>query len=56
MDDDIRSLYSTDLFYNIRVTRERAEDGGVVITYVVQANPRLTEIKLSTATARSRIR
>ena len=27
-------------------TRERAEDGGMVITYVLQANPRLTEIKL----------
>lgn len=46
VDDDIHSLYSTDLFYNIRVTRERAADGGVVITYVVQANPRLMEIKL----------
>jgi len=46
IDDDIRNLYSTDLFYNIRVTRERGTDGGVVITYVVQANPRLTEIKL----------
>lgn len=47
IDDDIRSLYKTDLFYNIRVTRDKAEDGGVAITYVVQANPRLTEIKLS---------
>jgi outer membrane protein insertion porin family len=47
LDDDIRSLYKTDLFYNIRVTRDKAEDGGVVVTYVVQANPRLTEIKLS---------
>ena len=47
LDDDIRSLYKTDLFYNIRVTRDKAEDGGIVITYVVQANPRLTEIKLS---------
>ena len=27
VDDDINSLYSTDLFYNIRVTRDRAEDG-----------------------------
>lgn len=47
VDDDIRSLYKTDLFYDIRVTRDKADDGGVVITYVVQANPRLTEIKLS---------
>lgn len=46
VDDDIRSLYSTDLFYNIRVTRDKSDDGGVVVTYVVQANPRLTEIKL----------
>jgi outer membrane protein insertion porin family len=44
VDDDIRSLYSTDLFYNIRVRRDAAEDGGVVITYVLQANPRLTEV------------
>lgn len=46
VDDDIHSLYATDLFYNIRVTRDRAEDGGVVVTYVVQANPRLVEIKV----------
>ena len=47
VDDDIRNLYKTDLFYDIRVTREKANDGSVVITYVVQANPRLMEIKLS---------
>lgn len=46
VDDDIHSLYSTDLFYNIRVTKDRADDGGVVVTYVVQANPRLMEVKL----------
>lgn len=47
VDDDIRNLYKTDLFYDIRVTREKANDGTMVITYVVQANPRLMEIKLS---------
>ena len=47
VDDDIRNLYKTDLFYDIRVTREKTDDGGMVITYVVQANPRLMEIKLS---------
>jgi outer membrane protein insertion porin family len=47
VDDDIHSLYATDLFYNIRVRRDRADDGGVIITYVVQANPRLTEIQLA---------
>jgi len=47
VDDDINSLYATDLFYNIRVTRDRDPNGDVVLTYVVQANPRLTEIRLS---------
>lgn len=46
VDDDVKNLYRTGLFYNIRVTRDKATDGGVVLTYVVQANPRLTDIKL----------
>jgi outer membrane protein insertion porin family len=45
-EDDIRSLYATRQFYNIRVTSEQEADGGVVLTYVVQARPRLTEIKI----------
>jgi outer membrane protein insertion porin family len=45
VDDDVRSLYGTGLFYNIRVGREMTSDG-VVLTYAVQGNPRLTEIKL----------
>jgi outer membrane protein insertion porin family len=44
--DDIRSLYATGQFYNIRVTLDQADDGGVVLTYVVQARPRLTDIKI----------
>lgn len=44
-DDDVRNLYGTGLFYNIRVTRDAAE-GGVVITYLVQPNPRLTDIRV----------
>lgn len=47
VDDDIRNLYKTDLIYDVRVTREKAADGSMIITYVVQANPRLVEIKLS---------
>ena len=43
--DDINSLYGTGLFYNIRVAEERAADGGVVLTYIVQGKPRLTDIK-----------
>jgi len=42
-DDDVRNLYSTGLFYNIRVAPDVTPDG-VVLTYVVQGKPRLTEI------------
>lgn len=45
LDDDVRNLYEMGLFYNIRVTRDTA-DGGVVLTYIVQPNPRLTEIRI----------
>jgi len=44
--DDLHALYATGQFYNIRVTAEPADDGGVVLTYVVQARPRLTDIKI----------
>jgi outer membrane protein insertion porin family len=44
--DDIKALYATEQFYNIHVTLDQADDGGVVLTYVVQANPRLTDIKI----------
>jgi outer membrane protein insertion porin family len=45
-EDDIHALYATGQFYNIRVTAEPADDGGVVLTYVVQVRPRLTDIKI----------
>jgi outer membrane protein insertion porin family len=45
-EDDIHALYATGQIYNIRVTAEPADDGGVVLTYVVQARPRLTDIKI----------
>jgi outer membrane protein insertion porin family len=44
--DDIKTLYATGQFYNIRITLDQADDGGVVLTYVVQVNPRLTDIKI----------
>ncbi len=47
VDDDIRSLYSTHHFYDVRVTKDRAEDGGMVLTFVIQPNPRLTDIKIT---------
>ncbi|HTB83785.1 MAG TPA: POTRA domain-containing protein, partial [Candidatus Sulfotelmatobacter sp.] len=43
--DDIHSLYATGQFYNVRVSVDQADDGGVVLTYTVQARPRITEIK-----------
>ncbi|MGN6553831.1 MAG: outer membrane protein assembly factor BamA [Verrucomicrobiota bacterium] len=43
-DDDVRNLYATGQFYNIRVTEEPSADG-IILTYVVQAKPRLTDIK-----------
>src|SRR5882724_3857891 len=44
VDEDIRTLYATGQFYDIRVTDASAADG-VVLTYVLQGNPRLTAIK-----------
>lgn len=44
VDDDVRTLYSTGLFYNIRVVEERAADG-INLIYVVQGKPVLTDIR-----------
>jgi outer membrane protein assembly factor BamA len=44
VDDDVRNLYATGQFYNIRVMEETGSEG-VTLTYVVQGKPRLTEIK-----------
>jgi outer membrane protein insertion porin family len=44
--DDVHSLYATGQFYNIRVAVDQANDGGVVVTYIVQVRPRITDIKL----------
>jgi outer membrane protein insertion porin family len=45
-EEDIKALFTTEQFYNIRITLDPADDGGVVLTYVVQVNPRLTDIKI----------
>ncbi len=45
VDDDVRTLYSTGLFYNIRVVEERSNDG-INLIYVVQGKPVLTDIRL----------
>lgn len=44
VDDDVKNLYTTGLFYNIRVAESNSVDG-VGLTYLVQAKPRLTEIR-----------
>ena len=44
VDDDVRNLYATGLFYTIRVAEENSVDG-VALTYLVQAKPRVMEIK-----------
>ncbi|MFA6545276.1 MAG: outer membrane protein assembly factor BamA, partial [Limisphaerales bacterium] len=46
VDDDVRNLYNTGYFYNIRVAEERV-DGGVKLIYVVQGKPLLTDIKFT---------
>src|SRR3954471_4307504 len=47
VDDDVRSLYSTGYFYNIRVVTEGAADPGTInLVYVVQGKPVLTEVRL----------
>jgi outer membrane protein insertion porin family len=46
VDDDVRNLYATGLFYNIRVGETNAANG-MQLTYFVQAKPRLTDIKFT---------
>jgi outer membrane protein insertion porin family len=44
---DIHSLFATGQFYNIQVSVDQQPDGGVVVTYIVQANLRITDVKIS---------
>ena len=46
-EQDIHLLYGTGQFYNIRASVDNQDDGGVVVTYVVQARLRITDIKIS---------
>src|ERR1035438_6863299 len=45
--DDVHALYATGQFYNIRVAVDPSTNSGVVLTYIVQARPRITEIKIA---------
>ena len=53
VDDDVRNLYSTGFFYNIRVATESAENG-IKLIYVLQGKPTLTEIRFEGNTEYSR--
>ncbi len=44
VDDDIRNLYSTGHFLNIRIVEEPSPDG-ITLTYVLVAKPRITDIQ-----------
>jgi outer membrane protein insertion porin family len=44
VDEDVRSLYATGFFYNLRVGETNTPEG-IDLTYIVQGKPRLTEIK-----------
>ena len=46
VDDDVRNLYATGYFYNIRITDERTPKG-VLLTYILQPKPRLTDIRFN---------
>jgi outer membrane protein insertion porin family len=45
VDDDVRSLYTTGYFYNIRVATEPAADGGINLIYVLQGKPIISEVR-----------
>ena len=44
IDEDVRNLYATGMFFNVQVTAETTPEG-LVLTYHVQGNPRLAEIR-----------
>ena len=46
IDEDVKNLYATGFFYNIRIAQENVADG-VKLTYVLQGKPTLNDIKFS---------
>lgn len=43
VDEDVRNLYASGFFYNIRIAETNA-GAGIILTYVLQGNPRIREI------------
>lgn len=46
VDQDVRDLYGTGMFYTVRILETRT-DAGVELTYQIQAKPKLTDIRIS---------
>lgn len=47
VNDDVANLFNTGYFYNIRVSQQRADGGKLILIYLVQSKPILTEIRYS---------
>ena len=47
VDEDVKNLYATGYFINIRVAEEPVAGGSLKLIYIVQGKPLLTEIKFS---------
>ncbi len=45
INDDVRNLYQTGYFYQIRVTEKQGKKG-VILTYVLQGKPTLTDLRI----------
>ena len=45
VEDDIRNLYGTGYYFNIRVGTDSTEKG-VILTYVIQSKPIVTEVRI----------
>ncbi|HXE42268.1 MAG TPA: POTRA domain-containing protein, partial [Candidatus Baltobacteraceae bacterium] len=43
---DVHALYGTGQFYTIRVSVDPADDGGVIVGYIVQTRLRVTDVKV----------
>lgn len=46
IDDDVRNLYNTGYFYNIRIVEDQTPDG-YILTYVLVGKPKVTDIKFT---------
>jgi outer membrane protein insertion porin family len=45
-EEDVHALYDTGQFFNIHVSVDPADSGNVVVTYIVQTRPRITDVKI----------